>query len=175
MGFGLFAARRRAYYNLEVCSPILYCTVPVKMPKPFYRKNLARLLSGVALLSVLSGCQSDRSSKSLAVWDSEDQASDDLMKGFGEMRSSHAMAMHDGAVRRDGEIPPLYWSDSIKSLNPIKVYWDNCNTVIVQKITDGVEYGKYISPPYSSYGAQSEYHLTKKRGPVADYWKRIAN
>ena len=46
---------------------------------------------------------------------------------------------------------PTYWADGIKALNPIKVYTHRINLVVVQRIGDGIEEGKYIYIPISSY------------------------
>ena len=49
------------------------------------------------------------------------------------------------------ELYPAYWADGIKALNPIKVYKHRNNIVVVQRISDGIEEGKYICIPISSY------------------------
>ncbi|MBN1437226.1 MAG: hypothetical protein JW936_09130, partial [Sedimentisphaerales bacterium] len=48
-------------------------------------------------------------------------------------------------------IPPEYWADSIRRLDPIRVYMHEYNIVIVQSQNDGVEEGKYVLTPISSY------------------------
>ena len=45
----------------------------------------------------------------------------------------------------------MYWPDRIKALNPIKVYTHRVNVVVVQRLSDGTEEGKYIYIPISSY------------------------
>jgi hypothetical protein len=58
------------------------------------------------------------------------------------------------------EIPSKYWPDAIKALQPVKVYEHYLNVAIVLRIRDGVEEGKYIGNPISSYmphwGKQTE-------------------
>jgi len=49
------------------------------------------------------------------------------------------------------EIPPAYWADRVKRLDPIKVYMHRINIVIVQSRIDGIEKGKYVYIPISSY------------------------
>jgi hypothetical protein len=49
------------------------------------------------------------------------------------------------------EIPSKYWADQIKALKVLKVYIHRVNIVVVQRIQDGVEEGKYIYMPISSY------------------------
>ncbi len=55
------------------------------------------------------------------------------------------------ADKSSGEIPSVYWPDRIKALNPIKVYTHRVNVVVVQRLSDGTEEGKYIYIPISSY------------------------
>jgi hypothetical protein len=57
-------------------------------------------------------------------------------------------------VQREGEeilIPSNYWSDPIKALNPLKVYMHRVNIVVVLRLRDNIEEGKYISIPISSF------------------------
>ena len=49
------------------------------------------------------------------------------------------------------EIPSKYWTDPIKALKPLKVYIHRINIVVVQRIENGIEKGKYIYIPVSSY------------------------
>jgi hypothetical protein len=51
----------------------------------------------------------------------------------------------------DGTIPSEYWAEPIKALNPIKVYGHKVNIVVVLRMQDGIEEGKYICIPISSY------------------------
>jgi hypothetical protein len=48
-------------------------------------------------------------------------------------------------------IPPVYWANRVKRLDPIKVYIHRVNIVIVQCESDGIEEGKYVYIPISSY------------------------
>lgn len=43
------------------------------------------------------------------------------------------------------------YGESLRNWNPIKIYYDVGNLVVVQRIAFGVESGKYIMPSYSSY------------------------
>ena len=47
------------------------------------------------------------------------------------------------------------WPAEIRALDPVSVYTHNMNTVAVLKLVDGIEYGKYIARPESSYWPQS--------------------
>jgi len=53
------------------------------------------------------------------------------------------------------EIPSKYWADPIKALKPLKVYIHLVNIVVVQRIQNGIEEGKYIYIPVSSYLPQN--------------------
>jgi hypothetical protein len=52
------------------------------------------------------------------------------------------------------EVPPDRWSPAIRALKPIKVFVDVSNLVVVQGLANGVESGKYIIEPISSYTPQ---------------------
>jgi hypothetical protein len=58
------------------------------------------------------------------------------------------------------EVPPGKWSGAIRALKPIKVYLDVSNLVVVQRLADGVESGKYIIEPVSSRNEPS-WRVTK--------------
>jgi hypothetical protein len=57
----------------------------------------------------------------------------------------------------------VLYSDFLKSLHPVRVYSDHINTVVVQRVTDGVESGKYLIPLISSYipfGEEAGFRIT---------------
>ncbi|MEN6627935.1 MAG: hypothetical protein ABFD69_17050 [Candidatus Sumerlaeia bacterium] len=60
-------------------------------------------------------------------------------------------AVGAGAKHPATEIPPAYWADAIKELKPIRVYTHRVNIVVVQRVNEEVEEGKYIYIPISSY------------------------
>ena len=63
----------------------------------------------------------------------------------------HVRAMRgSGAENPTYDIPMRCWSEGIKKLKPIKVYKHKNNIVVVQKVRDNVEEGKYIHIPISS-------------------------
>jgi hypothetical protein len=64
---------------------------------------------------------------------------------------AYVRAINAGTEKRGEEIPPACWADGIKALHPIKVYFHRVNIVVVQRISDGTEEGKYIYIPVSSY------------------------
>ena len=69
-------------------------------------------------------------------------------------RVAHMRAVEAGKEKRSGDeanIPESYWTDGIKALKPVKVYTHRVNVVVVQRVSDGVEHGKYIYVPVSSY------------------------
>ena len=49
------------------------------------------------------------------------------------------------------EIPSKYWEEPIKALQPARVYLHRMNLVVVQRVRDNIEEGKYICLPISSY------------------------
>lgn len=53
------------------------------------------------------------------------------------------------------EIPRAYWAQEIQALHPLRVYLHRVNVVVVQKESDGLEEGKYITTIISSYAPQS--------------------
>ena len=134
--------------------------------------NLLKI-SGLALLVLalllLSGCRSVAPAQTVRT--PQIQSVSDmgfleitwLVQDLRVMGSNHAVAMHNGETLRDGEIPSRYWSEPIKALHPIRVYHDVGNTVIVQVITNGMEYGKYIALPTSSSMPHSDFHLMRTR------------
>jgi hypothetical protein len=69
--------------------------------------------------------------------------------------AAYVRAINAGTEKWNAEIPPTYWADRVKALNPIKVYTHRVNIVVVQKNADGKEKGKYIYIPISSYLPQS--------------------
>jgi hypothetical protein len=95
------------------------------------------LASLVVLLLAVCSCQSDTGSESPSFFP------DDI--------TGDAHAMYARADKSSGEIPPVYWPDRIKALNPIKVYTHRVNIVVVQRANRGSEEGMYINIPVSSY------------------------
>lgn len=85
------------------------------------------------------------------------------------------------------DIPRQCWAEGIKKLKPIKVYKHRINIVVVQKVSDNVEEGKYIFNLVSSYLPQdgidgftlhpnpikgNQYHLGDG---IFDYQRTIKN
>jgi len=66
-------------------------------------------------------------------------------------RHVRAMRGYGGEDPTPDEIPRQHWAEGIKKLKPIKVYKHKTNIVVVQRISDGTEEGKYICIPISSY------------------------
>lgn len=71
--------------------------------------------------------------------------------------SAFALAACSPVTTSDEVTAPLAdgWPKAIRELDPISVYTHNNNTVVVLDITGGVERGKYITDPKSSYLPQS--------------------
>ena len=116
----------------------------------------------------LSGCQTDwYSTTSLAIAKHPDAATESLHNGVNEMYRSIAFGKVAGT-----EIPPRFWSAPIKAQHPIKVYEDGGNTVIVQKIVGGVEYGKYFMPPESSHVPEADFNCTRSGASFVYNYRR---
>ena len=77
--------------------------------------------------------------------------SDELVGSAWETHAEHIKAVNAKIEVNSEEIPSLYWADRIKALKPIKVYKHRTNIVIVQRIEKGIEFGKYVYIPISSY------------------------
>ena len=73
---------------------------------------------------------------------------DELVRDATETYAAYVSA---GTEEPGADIPPAYWAERIKALQPLKVYTHRVNIVIVQRVTDGIEEGKYIYIPISSY------------------------
>jgi hypothetical protein len=73
--------------------------------------------------------------------------------------ATYGTAIVDGKEERPAagnlDIPSKYWMEPIKALRPVRVYTHHYNIVVVQKVSDDVEEGKYIMNPISSYLPQS--------------------
>lgn len=78
---------------------------------------------------------------------------------FGEGLAGAAWKTHRDYIRDlnkekkefSEKIPERYWADEIKALNPVEVYIHRVNIVVVEKVSGGVEHGRYIYIPISSY------------------------
>jgi len=104
------------------------------------------LLIGLCLmLSAACGCQSNEDPESSLL------SADDLVEAAHATYAARVRAVRGGTPDPTNEIYPTYWADGIKALNPIKVYTHKVNIVVVQRISDGTEEGKYIVIPVSSY------------------------
>jgi len=66
-------------------------------------------------------------------------------------REAYMRAVNTGAEKSLTKIPARYWDQQIKDMKPIKVYNHMVNIVVVQRVSDNVEEGKYIYIPISSY------------------------
>ena len=103
------------------------------------------LLAGLCLLLAACGCQSNEEPESSSL------SPDDLKAAAYATYLNRRNATRGGTPDPTNEFYPTYWADGIKALNPIKVYKHRTNIVVVQRIIDGTEEGKYICLPISSY------------------------
>jgi len=104
------------------------------------------LLTGLCLmLPAAYGCRSNEVPESGLL------SADDLVEAAHATYVTRLRALKGGTPDLTDEIDSAYWADGIKALNPIKVYLHRINIVVVQRISDGIEEGKYIFIPISSY------------------------
>jgi len=104
------------------------------------------LITGLCLmLASAYGCQSNEIPESSLL------SSDDLVGAAHATYVNRLRAVKDGPPDPTNEIYSRYWADGIKALNPVKVYTHRINMVVVQRISEGIEEGKYICIPISSY------------------------
>ncbi|MHC4356994.1 MAG: hypothetical protein ACYTE3_14390 [Planctomycetota bacterium] len=106
------------------------------------------LLVGLCLMLLAAcGCQSSEVPESSSSFPDDN----DLVKAAYATWLARRDATRGGTPDPTNELYPTYWTDGIKALNPIKVYNHKNNIVVVQRISDGIEEGKYIFIPISSY------------------------
>ena len=152
--------------------------------------KLAGIALAIVITCLMSGCQPERtSSPSLAATNefqaalramspsstNEFQAEIDLEEAVGKMRWDYHRDQPPGKTPPE-EIPARYWCNPIKALHPIKVYEDQGNVVVVQKIANGIEYGKYIGSVYSSHHPGPEFIRSRSDTNILtlrDYQKRV--
>ena len=100
------------------------------------------LVINLVLIFVLSSCQTK----------SRVEKTTTLMDAAHQTFASRVRAINEGKENSSStEIPERYWAQAIRELKPIKVYTHRVNIVVVQKIRDNAEEGKYINIPVSSY------------------------
>ncbi|MCP4262535.1 MAG: hypothetical protein GY774_34285 [Planctomycetes bacterium] len=134
------------FYILMTSSLVSLGRFDKNQERKFTMKHV--LLAGFCLmLPAACGCQSneDPESSSLSLF------SDDLVGAAEATYVARLRAVKGGIPDLTNEIYSTYWADGIKALNPIKVYTHRINIVVVQRISDGTEEGKYIVIPISSY------------------------
>lgn len=69
--------------------------------------------------------------------------------------AAYYRAVSAGEVKPSTHIPPLYWADRIRALEPLRIYTHRVNLVVVQEQSGQVEKGLYIHIPISSYLPES--------------------
>ena len=101
-----------------------------------------QLVINLVLIFVLSSCQTK----------SRVEKTTTLAEAAHQTYASRVRAINEGKENSSStEIPERYWAPAIRELKPIKVYTHRVNIVVVQKVRDNVEEGKYINIPVSSY------------------------
>jgi hypothetical protein len=74
-----------------------------------------------------------------------------LFNAATETQARYIRAVNAGDEVRSDVIPERYWADAIRRLKPLKVYTHRANVVVVQRVRENVEEGKYICTPISSF------------------------
>lgn len=74
-----------------------------------------------------------------------------LQKAAAETSSAYYTAVREGLESLSEEIPQKFWSEELRSLNPIRVYTHRVNVVIVQEENAEKENGRYVYILISSY------------------------
>ena len=103
------------------------------------------LASLCLMLPTTCGCQLNENPESSSL------SPDHIVEAAHATYAAHVSAMNGRTPDPTNEISSKYWANGINALEPIKVYTHRVNIVVVQRISDGVEEGKYICIPVSSY------------------------
>lgn len=103
----------------------------------------------LAVLYCGSGCRSAADKSIAALY------SDELVRDAERTYADYGRAVRAATEEPGDSIPPAYWAERIKALHPLKVYTHRVNIVVVQRAESGMEEGKYIYIPVSSYLPQS--------------------
>lgn len=103
------------------------------------------ILGGILLVPVLGGCAPKTPSPEATKPPTEAPPAVSSLTEAAEQMYAHARGPTEGVI------PPEYWTGPIKALHPLTVYTHRVNVVVVQRIRDGIEEGKYIYIPISSY------------------------
>ncbi len=114
------------------------------MNAPSYMRII--LLGGMVPLCTLSGCSTKKPSGEAKAPSLKATLSANSLVDAAWLTYRNAPGAPD-----EGGIPPECWANPIKALRPIKVYTHRVNIVVVQRIHEGIEEGKYIYLPISSY------------------------
>lgn len=102
------------------------------------------VLTAGVFLCLMLGCQMKKSVRSVVSTDNLNEAAKRTFTNYGK-------AIKAGKERRQENIPLGYWAEPIRELKPIKVYTHRANVVVVQRIQNGREEGKYIYNPIIYY------------------------
>jgi hypothetical protein len=112
-------------------------------------KSAAIVGVSLAVLCCVCGCRSTPQPIARSLY------SDELVRDALQTYTAHVRAVSAGTEQPGSDIPPAYWAEGIKALQPLRVYTHRINIVVVQHVADGTEEGKYIYIPVSSYLPQS--------------------
>ena len=104
------------------------------------------LLGGMLLVPALGGCAAEKPSPETT------KPSTQTFPSASRLVDAAWLTYRNSRAAPDlGGIPPECWAEDIKALHPIKVYTHRVNVVVVQRVHEGIEEGKYIYIPISSY------------------------
>ncbi len=111
--------------------------------------NLIQNGAALALLSLVCSCSETRKADTPSPFPTG--LTDDAQRTY----SAHVKAPNAGAGKSGDDIPRDCWAEGIRALHPIRVYSHRANIVVVQRMSEGTEEGKYINILISSYLPQT--------------------
>jgi hypothetical protein len=107
------------------------------------RRLLAPAMAGFLILA-LCGCMQTTA-------DPGSTFSKGLQRSAWKTLENYNQAVLGGRARMHADIPPSCWEPGIQRLNPVKVYAHRANLLVVQSLQNGIELGRYLSLPVSSF------------------------
>jgi hypothetical protein len=112
--------------------------------------SMGRAGAALCILCLACGCHAKEGGTAHSMFDGS------LAAEAYATQAAYTKAVNAGTAKWTEDIPPAYWAKRIKELHPLRVYNHRANIVVVQKVADHVEEGKYIWLPISSYIPRSD-------------------
>ena len=108
---------------------------------------LVALLGAAFLLGTLCGCPAKKPAGQAT------KPAAKTTRGLSDLgwAAQQTVMNSSGVPSTETGIAPECWTDPIKALHPIRVYTHRVNVVVVQRVHEGIEEGKYIYISISSY------------------------